>query len=75
MKETDSVICTACPLYACRVCRTKTGWKHQRWCRMAEITQPGCEACRYYDAEGNACAHPAQRKGGIACREKVYCSL
>ena len=75
MNETDSAIRAECPLYACKECRTKTGWRHQRWCGMADKTEPGCAECRYFNAGKNACAHPARRKGGAARHEKIQYSL
>ena len=66
MDETDGTIRCACMLYACRVCRTKTGWRHQRWCELAGLTVPGCGECRYHDERRDACAHPSRRKGGAA---------
>ncbi len=75
MENTDSTIRARCPLYCCRVCRTKTGWRHQCWCRIAGVTQPGCADCRYHDADKNLCVHPIQRKGGAACDEKIQYSL
>ena len=27
MGTTDNLIRSACPLFACRICRTKTGWR------------------------------------------------
>ena len=53
-----------CPLYACRCCRTKTGWPHQVWCEMRHVTEPDCGDCRYWSAEKQACEHPAERGGG-----------
>ncbi len=50
-----------CPLFACRVCRTKTGWPHQSWCDAAELVQPGCEGCYYWGEAKNVCEHPARR--------------
>lgn len=63
MEERDAVIRASCPLYACRFCRTKTGWPHQLWCVLELVTEPDCEDCRYL-ARGR-CAHPARRKGGV----------
>ena len=51
-----------CDLYACRVCRTKTGWPHQPWCELSQVTEPDCADCRYWG--GKKCRHPARRKGG-----------
>lgn len=62
MEERNGVIRASCPLYACRICRTKTGWPHQRWCVLGEETAPRCSDCCYYKRE--RCAHPARRKGG-----------
>lgn len=75
MNETDGVIRAECALYACRECRTKTGWRHQSWCAMAEVTEPCCADCRYHDAGQNACVHPIRKRGGNAIGEKVQYSL
>ncbi len=65
MGEIDVVIRANCPRFVCRVCRTKTGWPHQRWCGLGGLTDPACEACRYYAPDRDRCVHPAQRKGGV----------
>ena len=59
-------ISSPCPLFACRVCRTKTGWPHQRWCALAELTAPECADCRYWSEAESRCHHPTLRKGGAA---------
>ncbi|MBR0231505.1 MAG: hypothetical protein IJQ53_04695 [Clostridia bacterium] len=51
-----------CRLFACRLCRTKTGWPHQHWCANAEKTAPGCMDCHYYDESKSECAHPIMRR-------------
>ena len=66
MDESMSIIHSGCPLYSCRVCRTKTGWRHQPWCELKELTVPGCTECRYHDIAGGSCVHPAMKKGGAA---------
>ena len=33
-------IAAQCALFACRVCRTKTGWPHQVWCDAADALRP-----------------------------------
>ena len=63
MDESYDIIRCACTLYACLVCRTKTGWQHQGWCELAGRTEPACGDCRYYNREKDTCAHPARRKG------------
>lgn len=75
MDETGSVIRAVCPRFACRLCRTKTGWQHQRWCRLSAVIRPLCEDCRYYSASRNACAYPARRKGEAGRNEKTEYSL
>ena len=62
------IIDAGCPLYACRVCRTKTGWEHQRWCGITGMTEPGCDQCRYRDR--SECSHPALRKGKVTNHEE-----
>jgi len=56
------VICAACDRFACRVCRTKTGWRHQVWCTRNSLAAPTCEDCVYWSAAVESCRHPAQRK-------------
>ena len=65
MVETDGVIRAICPQFACRVCRTRTGWPHQSWCEQRETTVPRCADCRYYHAGRQKCVHPTRGKGGI----------
>ena len=66
MGTTDNLIRSTCPLFACRICRTKTGWPHQSWCGAAAVTQPGCPDCRYWDTAGFICAHPVRgKRGGV----------
>ena len=61
MGTTDNLIRSACPLFACRICRTKTGWRG-----AAAATQPGCPDCRYWDTAGFICAHPVRgKRGGV----------
>lgn len=67
MDNTENIIRCACALFACRVCRTKTGWPHQSWCERSAVTEPVCEDCRYHDPERKQCAHPAQER-----RRRVY---
>ena len=64
MNEIMSNIRSSCPLYICRVCRTKTGWPHQVWCELKGLTEPGCTDCRYHSARNGGCVHPAMKKGG-----------
>lgn len=60
MDEEKDIIRCSCPLFACRVCRTKTGWWHQSWCERADVKEPGCAECYYYDADCDRCRHPAE---------------
>ena len=62
MDKNEAVIRSACPLYVCRLCRTKTGWPHQCWCELRDSTEPGCADCRYHDALRGKCAHPAKER-------------
>ena len=62
MDEEKDIIRCLCPLFACRVCRTKTGWRHQSWCERADVTEPGCAECHYYDADCDRCRHPAEER-------------
>lgn len=63
MPEKNTEIRSACPLYACKDCRTKTGWRHQSWCSLADVHEPGCEHCLYHDPDRDTCVHPVRRKG------------
>ncbi|MCR5137317.1 MAG: hypothetical protein K6C12_09495 [Oscillospiraceae bacterium] len=60
-ENNEAIIRCACPLFACRICRTKTGWPHQLWCEISGVTEPGCTDCRYHNPEKSACAHPARK--------------
>lgn len=62
--EERPVIRALCPLFACRVCRTKTGWPHQRWCELSRLTEPDCALCRYWgEKKGKGgCTHAAVRR-------------
>lgn len=66
MENEAARIAADCPRFACRVCRTKTGWPHQSWCALAAVTRPECGDCRYREAARGVCQHPAQKKGGDA---------
>lgn len=66
MNETEGIIRSGCPLYSCRVCRTKTAWPHQVWCELKYRTVPGCTDCRYRSITDGSCIHPVMRKGGAA---------
>ena len=57
-----NLIRARCPRFACRLCRTKTGWPHQRWCELSFLTQPECTDCRYWSEKKHACDHPAARR-------------
>ena len=62
MDEEKDIIRCLCPLFACRVCRTKTGWRQQSWCERADVKEPGCAECYYYDADCDRCRHPAEER-------------
>ena len=51
-----------CPRYVCRLCRTKTGWPHQLGCELAQVTEPECADCRYWNMKNQRCDHPAARR-------------
>lgn len=55
------IINAECALYVCKVCRTKNGFEHQKWCSDPMLA-PGCESCFYYDSCKYACGHPSHRK-------------
>ena len=59
----ENLIRGSCELFVCRCCRTKYGWAHQVWCDTPDLLEPGCGDCRYFDAHGRECIHPALRKG------------
>lgn len=54
----------ACERLICRVCCTKVGWRHQRWCTLRQGAALSCRDCYYWDADKAACRHPSQRKNG-----------
>ena len=59
----------ACSLFACKECRTKTGYAHQRWCSAAGKTKPVCTDCAYWLEQDKSCGHP-QTKQGEALNER-----
>ncbi len=63
MKKKDNIIGGKCEIFACRICRTKYGYKHQIWCELSHITLPQCEHCRYWSADGDVCKHPLKKVG------------
>lgn len=65
MDNTAGIIHAECPSYACRICRTKTGWPHQVWCGMKQVEGPNCKDCHYFDPDRARCIHPLREKGGV----------
>ena len=55
----DNIIRGECSLFVCRLCRTKYGWEHQRWCELGAIVEPSCWNCRYFRGQSGECVHPA----------------
>ena len=53
-----------CSFFACRCCRTKFGWAHQKWCEIRAETFPTCSDCQYYNAQARMCRHPVVKKEG-----------
>ena len=64
MKDKDDCITAECALFACRVCHTKTGHLHQKWCTLSAENKVECENCLYYSTKKKKCAHPYRKKGG-----------
>lgn len=64
MIDKDNIITTECTLFACRVCHTKTGHPHQKWCTPNVSGIRECESCLYYNAEREKCTHPYRKKDG-----------
>ena len=62
MEEQKQIIRAECPLFACRACRTKTGWHHQAWCPLSAVTRPECRDCCYRGTAEDICMHPAKQK-------------
>ncbi|MBQ3843256.1 MAG: hypothetical protein II820_11285 [Ruminiclostridium sp.] len=62
-RNTDNIT-TVCPLFVCRICHTKTGHPHQKWCTLPEEDIPECESCLYRNTANGKCTHP-YKKGGI----------
>ena len=69
MEEERGRIAAACPRFACRVCRTKTGWPHQPWCPLSRAVEPDCGGCRYWEPKEGECIHPALRREGAQNEE------
>ena len=61
MNKNEKPIGGKCPLYVCACCRTKFGWKHQRWCSQKDVTEPDCSQCGYLQ-NGTSCKHPIRKK-------------
>ncbi|MBR6101092.1 MAG: hypothetical protein IKP95_01555 [Ruminococcus sp.] len=59
IKDTDE-----CSLFACRVCRTKTGFPHQKWCSLYGSDKGSCGGCIYFDKRKKRCRHPRKLKDG-----------
>lgn len=66
MTETENKIFAECKLFVCRICHTKTGHPHQRWCIMHTTGKSGCEDCVYWREAEKKCRHPYRKKGGEA---------
>lgn len=64
MNGGKKIIAAKCPLFACRDCRTKTGWPHQSWCGAPDRIKPGCGDCFYYQIKAEKCAHPTLKRKG-----------
>lgn len=61
-KDKTMLIDALCPRYVCRFCRVKTGWPHQKWCKLKMLTNPDCVDCRYWNESMERCDHPAARR-------------
>lgn len=65
METNENIIGGGCDMFACRICRTKFGYKHQAWCELSHIISPGCTDCRYWSQNDGACRHPLAKKVGV----------
>ena len=70
-KNSNPIITAECPLFACRECRTKSEWPHQRWCHCAQVVRPACGDCVYWKPEAGVCKHPVRRKAATL-RERSW---
>lgn len=57
----NEIISGNCSLFACRCCRTKYGWNHQKWCALSLVTHPACTECKYFRERDRECIHPAKK--------------
>ena len=64
MDKNENIIGGKCDKFACRICRTKFGYKHQAWCEISHIILSECADCRYWSASGGVCRHPLKKKVG-----------
>ncbi|MBR5088213.1 MAG: hypothetical protein IK093_02155 [Ruminiclostridium sp.] len=64
MSSNDIPITTACPLFVCGICHTKTGHPHQKWCSFSGVTAPECKDCIYWNRPAESCTHPYTKKCG-----------
>ena len=60
-KETEHRISSGCEDFVCKVCRTKNGYEHQKWCSCIK-SEAGCSDCYYLSSSGEKCIHPIRRK-------------
>ncbi len=67
----DNIIRGNCSLFVCKICRTKYGWEHQKWCEYYSLTLPSCKDCRYFSENESECIHPTKklRKETLAYEE------
>ena len=71
MKKERSCIASDCLHFVCRECRTKVGWRHQRWCGLSGRTECSCEDCMYYREKSEKCVHPILIRKERAANEKI----
>ncbi|MBQ7699513.1 MAG: hypothetical protein IJT49_04125 [Clostridia bacterium] len=67
MSKKSKRISSKCPLFVCRECRTKTGWRHQKWCLFADPSVSDCTGCLYFvqrPADKSVCVHPRMKERG-----------
>ncbi len=61
MKPVKMIICKECQNYICICCKTKSGWKHQKWCSLSEKEMLTCDDCYYCDTKTMECKRPIQK--------------
>ena len=61
MNGKQKTIAASCSFFVCKECRTKSGYRHQVWCRLKDHSCPECSECIYMIASDKRCTHSARK--------------